>query len=168
MDAEAREVIESAIQMEKDGIRFYTETAEMVDNPVGKRLFLSLVEDEKKHLEKLEEASRGMGFKAGEQDKKPFPEKVRSIFSDIPGEVRESIDIDARETEALRTAIRMEEEGIRHYSRKLAGMGGEAAELAEFIVKEEKSHRDILENTLTYLTDHNSWAVETEGWNFEG
>ncbi|MFA5354928.1 MAG: ferritin family protein, partial [Thermodesulfovibrionales bacterium] len=39
-----------AIKMETDAIGFYREAAEKVLHPVGKKMFLSVAEDEKRHL----------------------------------------------------------------------------------------------------------------------
>lgn len=39
--------IEIAIKMEKDAIDFYKEAAEKTRHPVGKKMFLSVTEDEK-------------------------------------------------------------------------------------------------------------------------
>ena len=45
--------IEIAIRMETDAISFYREAAERTKHPVGRKMFLSVMEDEKRHLETL-------------------------------------------------------------------------------------------------------------------
>ena len=50
--------IEIAIKMEKDAIEFYTEAAGKTTNPVGKKMFLSITEDEKRHLQLLSQIFR--------------------------------------------------------------------------------------------------------------
>ncbi len=42
--------IEIAIKMEKDAIDFYREASNRTQHPVGKKMFLSISEDEKRHL----------------------------------------------------------------------------------------------------------------------
>ena len=169
MQKETRKIIESAIQMEEDGIRFYTDAADTVENPLGQRLFKSLVEDERKHLLKLRKVFEGLGFSEEPFRKHPnLKSRVRTIFSSVPEEAAESLDAHASEIDVLRAALRMEEEGIRFYSSRCLPLGGEAGRLAGLIVKEEKIHRDVLQNTLTYLTDRMTWSVETENWFFEG
>lgn len=48
------EVLEIAIENEKDSLRFYEEAAEKTVNYEGKRIFNKLIEEEKSHLELLE------------------------------------------------------------------------------------------------------------------
>jgi len=42
--------VELALKMETDAVKFYTEAAEKVSHPVGKKMFLSIAEDEKNHI----------------------------------------------------------------------------------------------------------------------
>ena len=42
--------IETAIQIEKDGLAFYTEAARQTGDPNGKKMFQSLARDEAAHL----------------------------------------------------------------------------------------------------------------------
>jgi rubrerythrin len=50
-DLTVTNAIEIAIRMEIEAINFYTEVSEKTTNPVGKKMFLTIREDEKKHLE---------------------------------------------------------------------------------------------------------------------
>ncbi|MFC2092084.1 ferritin family protein [Elusimicrobiota bacterium] len=163
-------VIESAIQMEKDGIEFYSEAAKKIDNPLGSEMFMSFVQDEQRHLEKLKEimSNDNKVSDVGDEKVTVLKEKIKTIFSDIPQEVAATLQSNAEEKEILQTAIKMEEEGIKYYTDKCISLGGTAGELCSFIVKEEKNHRQILQNTLEYLQDNTSWNIETEGWTFEG
>jgi rubrerythrin len=43
--ATALKAIETAIQIEKDGLTFYTEAARQTDDPSGKKMFQSLARD---------------------------------------------------------------------------------------------------------------------------
>ncbi|MBN2406119.1 MAG: ferritin family protein [Elusimicrobia bacterium] len=165
MEDKAKQILESAIQMEKDGIEFYTKAAMNVQNPMGKEMFESLVQDEKRHIEKINAAINGMGIGGvGTDNARELHGRIKTIFSeaDVPS------DAHSEEIDTIRTAIRMEEEGIRFYTEKCLSLGGKAAELCSFIITEEKNHRNILNNTLLYLEDNKDWNVETEGWSFEG
>jgi rubrerythrin len=42
---EVLKAIETAIQIEKDGLAFYTEAAKQTDDPNGKRMFQTLARD---------------------------------------------------------------------------------------------------------------------------
>ena len=60
LTAREMKAIEIAIHLEKDSIKFYTEASEKTDNQVGKSMFLSIVEDEKRHLETLSQIFKGL------------------------------------------------------------------------------------------------------------
>ena len=52
--------IETAIQIEKDGLAFYTEAAKQTDDPNGKKMFQSLARDEAAHLRLFEDARQAL------------------------------------------------------------------------------------------------------------
>ena len=52
--------VEVAIKMEKDAISFYNEASGKTNNPVGRKMFLTIVEDEKRHLEMLSQLFKGL------------------------------------------------------------------------------------------------------------
>ncbi len=52
--------IEIAIKMEKDAIDFYKEAAKKTKNPVGKKMFLTITVDEKRHLQMLSQIFEGL------------------------------------------------------------------------------------------------------------
>ena len=54
--------IEMAIKMEKDAIDFYTEAAGKTEHPVGKKMFMSITEDEKRHLKMLSAIFKDIGI----------------------------------------------------------------------------------------------------------
>jgi rubrerythrin len=169
MEEKERDIIELAIQMEKDGIEFYNRAADEVENPLGKKMFKSVVEDEKRHLAKLKSAFARMEFSdVGEEKAKELFGKIKTIFSEIPPEVMEALDAHSEELDVIKGAMRMEEEGIKFYAEKCIGLQGKAGELCSFILQEEKNHRNILQNTLEFLEENRNWNVETEHWFFEG
>ena len=45
------DVIKTAIKTETDAIAFYEEAAQKTKHPIGKKMFLSIMEDEKNHVE---------------------------------------------------------------------------------------------------------------------
>ena len=55
-------MIRTSIKMEEEGIDFYQEAAEKTSHPFGKKMFLSFVEDEKRHLTVLRSILAGFKF----------------------------------------------------------------------------------------------------------
>ncbi len=162
-----QEVMETAIQMEKDGIKYYSSAAEKIDNDPARKMFNFLIEDEKRHIEKWKAVSREEDIKdSGEKKSEELQRKIKTIFSSIPADIKEKIKASSREAQVLSGAIEMEEKGIKYYTEKASELEGRAAELCRLIAREEKTHRDLLRNTLEYIQNNWHWNVETEEWFF--
>ena len=152
--------IEIAIKMEKDSIKFYTEAAEKTSNFVGKKMFLSITEDEKRHLEMLAEIFKEMDITI--KDVNPMKE-IRTVFETLKDKMQEKIKATGDELEAFRIAMQMEKEGIEFY--KKAGLEAKSEKeraLFERLVKEEQQHYDIFSNTYSFLTDTGNWFMWDE------
>ena len=54
MSESLKDIKSMAIQMEMDGIRFYSDLAVKTLHPMGKAMFKSFVEDEKLHAKRLQ------------------------------------------------------------------------------------------------------------------
>ncbi|MGM0441873.1 MAG: ferritin family protein [Elusimicrobiota bacterium] len=164
-----KEVMKSAIQMEKDGIEFYKDAAKNLQNPMGKEMFKSLVKDEARHLKLWRDLAEDLNLEEfGKEKAKEFSGKIKTIFSDISEDVMGTTKTSAEEKEVIQGAIKIEEKGIKFYSEKAESLSGKNADLAKRVADEERNHRKILENTLQYMENPKDWNVEQEHWFFEG
>ncbi|NWF52567.1 MAG: ferritin family protein [Nitrospirae bacterium] len=152
--------IEIAIKMETDAIRFYTEASEKTRNPVGKQMFISIVEDEKRHLETLKEIFKGLDITI--HDVSPL-ENIRTVFESLKNGMMKRVEATSDELEAFKIAMQMEKEGIAFYKNVLkdAKTLKEKA-LFERLVKEEQEHYNIFANTYFFLSDTGSWFMWEE------
>ncbi len=168
-DKKLKQVMKSAIQMEKDGIEFYKDAAKNLQNPLGKEMFESLIKDETRHLKLWRELAKNLDPEEfGKEKAKEFSGKIKTIFSNISQKVMETTKTSAKEKEVIQGAIKIEEKGIKFYSEKAESLSGKDADLAKRVADEERNHRKILENTLQYLVNPKDWNVEQENWFFEG
>ena len=73
--------MEMAMKMEQEAVDFYTTCAGKTNNPIGKKMFLSIVEDEKYHLACAAKVVQGQEFKPAEttplQDMKTLSIRTR-------------------------------------------------------------------------------------------
>jgi len=152
--------IEIAIRMEKDAIKFYTEAAEKTKHLVGKKMFLSITEDEKRHLEMLSQIFKEMNIKI--QDVSPM-NNIRTVFETMKDKMQEKIEATNDELDAFKIAMQMEKEGIEFY--KKAGSEAKTEKeraLFQRLVTEEQQHYDIFANTYAFLTDTGNWFMWEE------
>ncbi len=163
-----KEVMETAIQMEKDGIKYYSTAAKKINNEFASRMFKFIVEDEKRHIDKWKEIAKKESIEgAGKNESRKTAEKIKTIFSSA-GPAAKKITASSDEADVLSRAVEMEEKGISYYTEKSIELEGKAAELCRLIAEEEKTHRDLLQNTLQYVRSNWQWNVEVEEWSFEG
>lgn len=152
--------IEIAIRMETDAIAFYKEASEKTSNVVGGKMFLSVMEDEKRHLEMLNEIIKGIDITIKEVS--PI-KNIKSIFEELKHEMLERIEATTDEMNAFKIAMEMEKKGFEFY-KKVASEATNPKEKALFerLAKEEDQHYTIFANTYFFLSDSGSWFMWEE------
>ncbi|MBI5056547.1 MAG: ferritin family protein [Nitrospirae bacterium] len=152
--------IEIAIKMETDAIKFYQEAADKMAHAVGKKMFLSVREDEKRHLEVLSQIMKGLDIKSS--DVSPM-KKIKTVFEEMKDEMLHKVEATTDELEAFKIAMGMEKEGVEFYRKSVEGAKtGKEKDLFERLIKEEQQHYDIFANTYFFLSDTGSWFMWEE------
>ena len=152
--------VEIAIKMQTDAIKFYTEAAEKTKNAVGKQMFLTIAEDEKRHLETLTQIFKGLNITV--QDVSPM-ENIRTVFESMKTGMMKRVEATMDELEAFKIAMQMEKEGVEFYKKASAGAKTEKEKaLFERLIKEEQEHYNIFANTYFFLSDTGSWFMWEE------
>jgi len=159
--------IETAIQIEKDGLAFYTQAAQQVDDPTAKRMFQSLAKDEAAHLKLFEDVHERLGS----EESWPSPEQVAAAS---PGEIGRLIppspsifpsgneirkaEVPERQLAALKRGIQAEEDSIAFYSEQMSEVeDADGRAMYAYLVEQEKGHRTILQGEYDYLTNTGFW-----------
>lgn len=152
--------IEISIKMEKDAIDFYTQAAEKTGHPVGKKMLLSIIEDEKRHLQMLSQIFKEIDITI--QDVNPM-RNMKTIFETMKDSMMKRIEATSDELEAFKIAMQMEKEGVEFYKNAGAEATTEKERaLFERLVKEEQQHYEIFANTYFFLSDTGSWFMWEE------
>jgi len=158
--------IEMAMKMEQEAIDFYTKCAAKTNNPVGKKMFLSIVEDEKYHLACATKVTQGQEFKRAETT--PLQD-MKTVFEQNKEAMSQQVSSTTDELEALEMAMKMEEETIKFYQKAVA-QTTEPVEKAFFecLIKDEEEHFAIFQNTYSFLSDSGNWFMWDEHSIVEG
>jgi rubrerythrin len=152
--------IEIAIKMEKDAIDFYTKAAEKTKHPIGKKMFQSVTEDEKRHLQMLSQIFREVDIRMDEVS--PM-RNIKTIFESMRDSMLERVEATKDELEAFRIAMQMEKEGIEFYKNfQTEAVKQKEKALFERLIKEEEQHYDIFSNTYNFMTDTGNWFMWDE------
>jgi rubrerythrin len=160
------DALELAMNMEKDAITFYTEAARKTKYPAGKKMFQTITEDEKRHLEMVAQIIKGL--KLTHDSVSPM-KNVKTVFESMKDEMMKKVEATADELEAFKIAMRMEKEGLEFYKKMLDGSKKEPERaLLELLIKEEQQHYDIFANTYQFLSDSGNWFMWEERGIVEG
>jgi len=161
-------VAETAIKMEQDSIDFYTEAIARSSNGLGRSMFESLVNDEKRHLKGLQKLLKNAGApmpadKVLPPRKGTFKSAISTVFLKARQELIERVPSDADDVKALRIALDLEKEGFRFYREAAANAADpNVAGVYKTLQKEENEHIDFLQNTLSFLEDSGNWFLWEE------
>jgi rubrerythrin len=160
------DALELAMKMEKDAIAFYTEAARKTTSPAGKKMFQTITEDEKQHLEMVSLIIKGLNITR--KDTSPM-KNVKTVFESMKDEVMKKVAATSDDLEAFKIAMNMEQEGLGFYKKTLAGSKKEPERaLLELLIKEEQQHFDIFSNTYQFLSDSGNWFLWEERGIVEG
>jgi rubrerythrin len=152
--------VEIAIKMETDAIKFYREAAEKTKHPVGKKMFLSITEDEKRHLDALSRIVKGLDIHL--QDVSPM-KNIKTVFETSKDEMMQRAEATTDELEAFKIAMQMEKSGMEFYKKAaFNAKTDKEKQLFEKLIKEEEEHYNIFSNTHFFLSDSGSWFMWEE------
>ena len=173
MDTQGRiDALQVALTNEMREREFYLKNAQRTKNPVGKRMFQQIGDEELEHYERLKQLHTEW-TKAGR-----WPESLpllvsKTVVKDVLLGVLKSVDTgaekDATDLEAIRTAIEFEEKGTNYYEN-LRDQVTDRKEKAFFdlLSKIEREHYLSLKEAEEYLIDPMSWFRKAERLNVDG
>jgi len=160
------DALKIAIDTENEGLEMYQKASGKASNPLAKKMFLGLAEDEKAHLTMIEEIARGMGMSAAlKVARQGTPlERMKTLFTEAKGDVTENLAPSADEFEAIRIAMDFEQRGYSFYEQA-ANEATDADQRALFdrLAQEEDEHYRILDSTRQYLQNTGEWNLWEEG-----
>jgi rubrerythrin len=160
--------LSTALKMEKDGMSFYQEASEKIKNPLGKQMFLSFVEDERRHYTMIGAVAKGLNIEDELKAAGPA-ERIRTVFEEAKNEIDTRLKAETSDVEAIRVALGLEDAGYKFYKEN-AEKAEEPREKAlwEKLAHEESQHHEILQNALGYLEETGDWFLWEEGGPIEG
>jgi rubrerythrin len=154
--------LEYAIQLERDGLAFYSEAAASTENALGKKMFESLAGDEERHIEILTNIAKLINV---ELDAETPKERMVTLFAELGPQILEDLGANPSDTAVVEKALDTEKRAVEFY----AGQAAESDDADHKLIflrlaEEERQHVEILQNTLTYLNDTGQWFL----WNERG
>jgi rubrerythrin len=171
-EKERLSALEVALNNEMREREFYLKNANRTKNPLGKKMFQQIGDDELEHYERLKQLHQ----KWAKQEKWPetVPLKVKdTIVKDILLEFVKKVDEttkgDTNDLEAVRTALDFEAKGAKFYAELRDSVTNpKEKEFFDLLSKMENEHYLSLKDTEEYFIDPASWYRKAEHHTFDG
>jgi rubrerythrin len=173
MDGKERlNALEVALNNETREREFYIKNAKRTKNPLGKKMFKQIGDDELEHYQRLKQLHQ----KWEKQERWPetVPLKVKdTIVRDILLEFVKKVDMTAKgdsdDLEAVRTAIDFEAKGTKYYAELRDSVSDlKEKQFFDLLSRMENEHYLSLKDTEEYFIDPASWYRKAEHHTLDG
>jgi rubrerythrin len=161
------EFISTAIEFERQGFDFYTGAAARASSDLARGVFESLAQDELRHIAWIKALSAGAA--TAHSENQALADRLRPIFKGVSEQVQAAAASSSDDIAALNLGIEREDMAVRAYTEAAAGADSdEFRRLCEVLVDVEKTHRQLLENVVSYLESPDQFFLGEERWIVEG
>jgi rubrerythrin len=159
--------LQEAIVKEKEGQALYRNLASGTQNPQGKEMFQFLVRDEQSHIDKLEAQINslrgGSCIDPLTWEKEDRPRNRESFLARAQEEMVPKMKGDFTDLDAMKLALDMENKGYTFYEKAAAeAVDSMVKGVFQYLMGQEKQHRELLTNTLVYLEAPLEWFGREE------
>ncbi len=171
-EKERLNALEVALNNEMREREFYLNHAKRTKNPLGKKMFEQIGEDELEHYERLKQLHQIWTKKEKWPETVPLKVKdtvVKEILVDFLKNPDEKIKGDSDDLEAVRIAIDFESKGAKLYAElRDASFDPQEKAFFDLLSKMEREHYLSLKDTEEYMIDPTSWFQKTEHHTLDG
>lgn len=151
-------ILQFAMQMEKDGERYYRQLARRAANEGIRRIFAMLADEEVKHYQAVEV----METEQPELAESPILADVKNIFEQIKA-AGEEFDFGIEHLELYRKAQDIEQKSRDFYLEHANHMQQEGRKLLFLkLAEEEKKHYFLLDNIIEFVAQPEQWLENAE------
>ncbi|MBN2377215.1 MAG: ferritin family protein [Sedimentisphaerales bacterium] len=142
------EMLDFALKIEQDGMEFFSDAADNAHNPAAKKMLLSLADDEKRHLQVIQDLKNGKTDLIKDQSLAG----VKNVFESLSQSDTTLFQDDDNLKAVLEKARNLETESVKLYT-KLAHDATDPAlkEIWLVLCKEEQKHEKLLNLTLEFV-----------------
>jgi len=163
----------AAVEMEKKGYKFFSDTAGKADEELAKEVFTFLAAEELNHIKAIEKFNQeflsGENISADEviaEMKEGKPGKtISELFKNLSG----TVPLEGTNLDAYKFAMDFERKSGEFYKKAEAETTDPGAKkLFGFLVGEEQKHFKIVESCLLYFDNPEEFFHQRESWHMEG
>ncbi len=171
-DKERLNALEVALNNETMERNFYLKHARRTKNPLGKKMFKQIGDDELEHYKRLKELHRKWANEEKWPETVPLRVKntvVKDILAKLVKKVDKMAGADPDDLEAVRTAIDFEAKGAKFYAElRENAENSQEKRFFDLLSGMENEHYLSLKDTEEYFIDPVSWFRKAEHHTLDG
>ena len=171
-EKERLSALEVALNNEMREREFYLKNAKRTKNPLGKKMFQQIGDDELEHYERLKQLHQRWSKQEKWPETVPLKVKdtiVKDILLEFVKKVDETTKGDTNDLEAVRTALDFEAKGAKFYAEiRDSVTNPKEKEFFDLLSKMENEHYLSLKDTEEYFIDPASWYRKAEHHTLDG
>ena len=164
--------LEMAIRNEAKEREFYLKHSQRTNHPLGKKMFITLADDEREHMERIQVLQSRLKEQGRWPEDLPLNVKgtqINEILDDVVASVEKVSEADRDDLEAVRIAIDFETKGEAFY----AGLAEKTDNPVEkefylFLSSMEHDHLMSLKDTMEYFQNPEGWFTAKERHSMDG
>ncbi len=162
---ELKEALQTALDFEKKGEQIYEQTAAKTQNPIVKRTFSYLAEQELNHIKEIKEYIE----KEKIELKGDKLEETKKFFSVTVAEFKEKTELSDSDLKAHEAALELEQSSYDFYKEQSDETDGkELKKFFQFLMEQENAHYILVQKAYEYIKDPADFYAEDEQWIVEG
>ncbi|HBG61602.1 MAG: hypothetical protein A2Y03_05850 [Omnitrophica WOR_2 bacterium GWF2_38_59] len=152
-------IFDYAMQIEKEGEALYQSFAKDSPQKGLATIFTGLAEQEHKHYKTFKKMKYSEGTESIDT---PFLDNVKSIFTEWKKE-KHKFKFKISQADLYRKALDIEQKSIDLYMEKSKEVDSDKQrQIFKKIANEEKSHYEIMENIIEFITKPERWVEHAE------
>lgn len=169
MDQELLETLKLALENEIAGEEIYTKISNSAKDDFTKKTFKFLAKDEIYHIEKIKEfLNTKKAAEIEENIRNRNPKQALKFFELTEKEFKNKKQTFKGELSPYKLAIEMEIKSKALYQDLLTkAKEPKLIQFLKFLIKEEQTHKTILEQALKFFQSPEDYFLETEKWSFD-
>jgi len=169
-------LLQEALKLEDDGRSYYLDVAQRTRNPLARRTFEVLADEEAKHRSYVEayyraqeRCAEGPSMAAVGVESITQTDRARNVFEEAARHAHEAVTEETHLQEAYVHATELERKSIEFYQAMLAKADdANIVQFLEFLVDQERHHLELLSRTQDFISDPATWFFDEEKWTVEG
>ena len=162
-----KKALQTALGFEKKGHDIYVMAAVNTRNPVVKKTFTYLAEQEVNHIREIQEFMKTENPSV--QLKGDKPADTKKFFTMTVSEFAKKAKLSEDDIKAHDTALQLEQSSYDFYRAQLGkAKDTKTRGFFKFLMDQESAHYDLVKKAYDYIKDPQGFMIEEEKWNFEG